>query len=72
MRADPPCECQKQGGGVQITLYRYKTLKISVLFATKRDVFGQKWQKCGFCFSFLFNSAISKQKEKARNEKVKS
>ena len=44
-RADQPCECQKRGGGVWFALYMRKSLKISVLFATKSDVFRQKRQK---------------------------
>ena len=50
-RADPPCEYQKRGGGVWFALYRRKSLKISVLFATKTDVFMQKHQKSGFFVS---------------------
>lgn len=42
-RADPPCECQKRGGGVWFALYRCKSLKINTLFATKRDILRQKY-----------------------------
>lgn len=48
MRADPPCECQKRGGGVWFALYRDKPLKTNTLFATKTDVFGQKHHKKRF------------------------
>ena len=50
-RADQPCECQKRGCGVWFALYSIKSLKISVLFATKTDVFRQKHQKSGFSVS---------------------
>ena len=70
-RADPPCECQKREGGVWFALYIYKSLIISVLFATKTDVFRQKRQKWGFFVSVSFEYEISIHKRKSRKQKVK-
>ena len=70
-RADPPCECQKRGGGVWFALYIYKSLIISVLFATKTDVFMQKRQKSGFLVSVSVLCNLSKIREKAKKQKVK-
>lgn len=68
MRADPLCECQKRGVGVWFALYRYKTLKINILFATKTDVLRQK---CGFFVSVSIFCKLSKIREKAKKQKVK-
>ena len=70
-RADQPCECQKRGGGVWFALYIYKSLIISVLFATKTDVFMQKRQKSGFLVSVSVWVRNIKTEEKSRKQKVK-
>ena len=46
-----PASAKNGGGGVWFALYIYKSLIISVLFATKTDVFRQKRQKSGFLVS---------------------
>lgn len=63
MRADPPCECQKRGMGCNLSPYTYKSLKISVLFATKTEVLRQK---CGFFVSVSIFCKLSKIREKAK------
>jgi hypothetical protein len=63
----------KTGCGVQFALYRYKSLKINILFATKTDVSGQKHIKnrlFRFCFRFLLNNPNRRKSEKTKSKKI--